>query len=106
MDTDSDYDNQVEFCKVVKVNPNYVSEVIEIGLILLKCPESIYDEIVSFLSGKKKVLVEKTMPPKSEKFKKFEVICFDDERYNVFYLRTKLHKLIMSNGNSYYVFVD
>lgn len=106
MDSDAQYDSQVEFCKVVKVNPSYVSEVIEIGKILVKCPIKLYDEVITFVTGRKKVLVEKTANPKNLIFKKFEIICFEEDLSGVFYLRTNVNKLVMANGNHYYVFAD
>lgn len=102
VDSDAVYDGQVQFCKIVKVNTDYVSEVIEIGSIIVKCPRKLYDEIITFISGRKKMLIEKVFHPKSKSFKKFEIFDFE-KGDSFFYLKTNVNKLIMSNRNSYYV---
>jgi hypothetical protein len=105
---DSDTDKSAEYCKIVKVNPALVSEVIEIGNTAVRCPCGLYDEVLSFLLRKKIVLTEKVKTYKSRVFKKFEIVCHDEELYAVptFFLRTKVNKMIMSNGNQYYVLSD
>ena len=105
LDTEGD---KIEFCKTVKVNPNFVSEVIELGNIYLRCPEKLYDELITFLSGKRIVLSECINVPKGVSHKRFELIYDEDSVSGFFYVRikTNINKLIMSNGNNYYVLAE
>ena len=102
LDTDGD---KIEFCKTVKNNPNFVSEVIEIGNIYLRFPEKLYDELITFLSGKKIILVECVNIPKSISHRRFEFVHDEESVSGFFYIRVKtnVNKLIMSNGHTYYV---
>ena len=94
----------VMFCKVVKVNPDYISEVIEVGEVYLKFPEKICDEVITFLSGRKIVLIEKNNSYKNKSSKRFDMICNEISAGHFYVkIKTNVNKLIMSNGNQYYV---
>lgn len=100
---------RIKFCKIIKINPQYISEIVEIGHVYLRCPEKLYDELLTFLNGKKIVLVEKVNVPQNKIFRRFEIKCDDeDARFGYFHidLKINLNKLIMSNGNKYYVIAE
>lgn len=97
----------IKMCKIVKINPHHISEIVEMGHIYFRCPEKLYDEVITFLSGKKIVLTEKVNVYQSRNYQRFELKC-NDENFNNFYvdLKTNINKLVMDNGNEYYVLAE
>lgn len=101
-------EEKIKFCKTVKVNPEFISEVVQMGSVYLRCPENLYDELLTFLSGKKIVLFEGINIPRNKKHTRFELTYDEESLAGHFYvkIKTNVNNLIMSNGNNYYVLAE
>ena len=82
----STYYKKINFWGKVKLQNNHISEIIEFGIMKFYTDTINYDELETFLTGRKLLLIEK-----EKRFKEKDL-----------FFKINLEKIIMSNGNSYY----